>query len=100
MENEDSKVPYFFLGLGVGLAAGLLFAPKSGEETRRYLRSRAEDGADFVRRKSGDLKEQAGDILERGKDAVRRQREQFSAAVDAGRSAYREHHSNYDETLG
>ena len=42
--EDDSKLSYFFLGLGLGVAAGILFAPKSGAETRDFLRSKAEEG--------------------------------------------------------
>ncbi len=34
MENYISKVNYFCVGLGIGALAGILFAPKSGAETR------------------------------------------------------------------
>jgi len=38
---DDSKgLSYFLLGLGVGVAVGIVFAPQSGEETRGLLRSR------------------------------------------------------------
>lgn len=90
--DEKNNLPYFFLGVGVGLAVGLLFAPKSGEETRSLLKGRAEDGRDFVKRKSGELKESATDFIDRGREAVLRQREQVTAAVEAGRQAYREAH--------
>jgi gas vesicle protein len=36
-EKIDSKVTYFLVGMGVGSLLGILFAPKSGEETREYL---------------------------------------------------------------
>ncbi len=88
--EEKNSLPYFFLGLGVGLAVGLLFAPKSGEETRALIRGRAEEGRDLLRRKTEELRGSAGDFLERGRDAVSRQREQVVAAVEAGRQAYRE----------
>lgn len=39
--DEDKKLSYFFLGVGIGVAVGLLFAPKSGEETRELIRSKA-----------------------------------------------------------
>jgi gas vesicle protein len=90
MEDNSSKLPYFFLGLGVGLAAGLLFAPKSGEETRALLREKADESRDYLRRKSELAKESASDFVERGKEAVARQREQFVSALDAGRQAYRD----------
>lgn len=91
--EENNKLPYFFLGIGVGLAVGLLFAPKSGEETRGLLRSKAEESTDFLKRKTSDLRDQAGDFVERSKEAVLRQREQVAAAVEAGKQAYRDVHS-------
>ena len=42
--QDDNKFPYFFLGLGLGVAAGLLFAPKSGSETRELLLTKADEG--------------------------------------------------------
>ncbi len=88
--DEDKKLSYFFLGLGIGVAVGILFAPKSGEETRDIIRSKAGEGKDYLRRRSEDLRERAEDIVERGKSAVQKQKEQLNAAVDAGRQAYRE----------
>lgn len=39
----------FLVGLGLGLGAGILFAPRSGEETRNDLAQRANDLADSAR---------------------------------------------------
>ena len=39
-DNVGSKVSFFLVGLGIGALVGILFAPKSGEETREYLTSR------------------------------------------------------------
>lgn len=90
MADEGSKFSYFAFGLGVGLAIGVLFAPKSGEETREFLRSKADEGKDFLKRRSDELREQATDFVERGKTAVHRQRENLAAAVEAGKQAYRD----------
>jgi hypothetical protein len=54
------------------------------------LREKAEEGKDYIKRRSVDLKESAGDLIDRGKQAIERQRGSFSAAVEAGRQAYRE----------
>jgi len=89
MEN-DSKFSYFFLGLGLGVAVGLLFAPKSGTETRDLLLSKADEGKEYLRRRSSELRDNAADALEKGKSAINRQRDQLSAAVEAGKQAYRE----------
>lgn len=90
MEEDSNKVSYFFLGLGLGVAVGVLFAPKSGAETREYLRSRAEEGSDYVKRRAEELRDSATDAIDRGKDTLRRHKDNLSAAVDAGRQAYRD----------
>jgi gas vesicle protein len=88
--EDDSKLGYFFLGLGVGVAVGLLFAPKSGEETRALIKSKAGDGADYIRKRGEELRDNAGNLVERSKEVVSRQKDQLNAAVQAGRQAYRE----------
>ena len=88
--EEAKRIPYFCLGLGIGVAVGILFAPKSGEETRQILRSKADDSKDYVKRKSEELKDSAAELADKGKLALQRQKEQLAAAVDAGRQAYKE----------
>lgn len=90
MEDSGNRLPFFFLGLGVGVAVGLLFAPQSGEETRDILRTKADDAKGRLRRKGQDLRETAEEALARGRDNISRQRDNLSAAVDAGKQAYRE----------
>jgi len=87
-DNSGSKVSYFLVGLGIGALVGILFAPKSGEETREYLSGKAEEGREYAQRKARELRERAEELMERSKDMVGRQKEQLSAAVDAGREAY------------
>jgi len=88
--DDDNKMSYFCLGLGLGVAVGVLFAPKSGVETRQLLRSKADEGVDYVKRRSDDLRETAAEALDRGKQTVSRHRDNLAAAVDAGKQAYRE----------
>lgn len=87
-DSTGSKVSYFLVGLGVGALLGILFAPKSGEETREFLSKKAEEGRDYAQRKARELRERAEDLIERGKDVAARQKDSISAAVDAGREAY------------
>jgi gas vesicle protein len=87
-ENTGSKVSFFLVGLGIGALVGILFAPKSGEETREFLSQKADEGRDYAQRKARELRERAEDILERSKTVAVRQKESLSAAVDAGRDAY------------
>ena len=89
-DNSGSKVSYFLVGLGLGALVGVLFAPKSGEETREYLSDKADEGREYAQRKARELKERAEDLMERSKDAAARGKDSISAAVDAGRAAYRD----------
>lgn len=116
---SESKLPYFICGLGIGAALGILYAPRSGEETREELRIRANEGREYVRRRAGEgreyvreragesreylkkrteevrergmeLKHKAEEAVQRGRGAVETQRGQLAAALEAGRKAYRE----------
>ena len=88
--EDDNKLSFFFLGLGLGVAVGVLFAPKSGTETRELLRSKAEEGADYVKRRGEELVDMAADAVDKGKQTIQRHKDNLSAAVEAGKQAYRE----------
>src|SRR5260370_14758054 len=87
-DNVGSKISFFLVGLGIGALVGILFAPKSGEETREFLAQKADEGREYAQRKARELRERADDLVERGKQAASRQNESLSAAMDAGREAY------------
>lgn len=88
--EEDSKFSYFFLGLGLGVAAGLLFAPKTGADTRDLILSKADEGKEYLKQRATDLRDTASDAIDKGRNVVSRQRDNLSAAVEAGKQAYRE----------
>lgn len=118
---EDDKVQglaWFIAGLGVGALIGILYAPKSGRETREELAQGAREGTEYLRVRTrqavdevGNLvdkgRQQMGEYADRGREAVDRgrahwedfvdrgrtlvndQSSRVSAAVEAGREAYR-----------
>jgi gas vesicle protein len=97
----ESRGLWFLVGLSVGALAGVLYAPQSGEKTREMLRSKADEGRDLVQRRAEEarqqmnqrvttMREQATDIADRGRQVVNRQLDQFQAAVEAGKQAYRD----------
>ena len=67
-----AHVGFLLAGAGVGAVMALLFAPKSGRETRRLISRKAEDGRDFVAAKGRGLRRQAEDTLERGRELASR----------------------------
>jgi gas vesicle protein len=88
-DNVGSKVTYFLVGMGIGALVGLLFAPKSGEETRKFLTDKADEGRDYAQKKARELRERADELIERGKETAGRHKETISAAVEGARDAYR-----------
>jgi len=89
-DESGGKFTYFLAGLGVGTLIGILFAPRSGEETRNLINTRVDEGRDYLTKRSHELREQADELIDRGRKAVARQRENVQSAVDAGKQAYRE----------
>jgi len=71
------------IGLGVGAILGILFAPKSGEETRDDIVGTVNDGIDEVRARTAKAARNARKFADQT-------REQVSDAIDAGTEAYRE----------
>ncbi|PYX34395.1 MAG: YtxH domain-containing protein [Acidobacteria bacterium] len=89
-DRDGNSFVWFLAGLGVGAAVGILYAPRSGEETREALLSKAQESGERVRSQARKAREQAEDWVDRGRDVVGQQKEQFRAAYEAGRQAYRE----------
>ena len=81
MANEGSStgsvLMAFVLGAVAGAAVALLYAPASGEETRRRLAERAREG-----------REKAEQLAHEGREFINRQRENLTAAVEQGREAF------------
>ncbi|HEU5450576.1 MAG TPA: YtxH domain-containing protein [Terriglobales bacterium] len=91
MSDRDSNGFLWFLtGLGIGAVVGVLYAPRSGRETREAILNKAEEGRDLVSERARQVKDQANDWVDRGRDVLSQQKDQFRSAFEAGRQAYRE----------
>jgi gas vesicle protein len=87
----------FLLGALSGAALAILFAPRSGRETRDLLGEKLRETADRSRRlgeqaveKGREVLEDATSALDRQREALEKRRERLAAAVEAGRQAYRD----------
>ncbi|HVP42660.1 MAG TPA: YtxH domain-containing protein [Terriglobales bacterium] len=89
-DNGGSSFGWFLAGLGLGALLGVLYAPKSGEETRRQILDAAEESKDYVNTQARRAREQAAQWADKGREVLERQKQQFGSAVEAGRQAYRE----------
>ena len=82
---------YFLVGLGIGSLIGVLVAPKSGEETRKYIAKKAREGNDLARlalKKVQELQVRTEETVERGKEIIAQTKGQIAAAIDAGIETY------------
>ena len=80
----------FLAGLGIGAVVGVLYAPKSGAETRDTILRSAEEGRDFVVTRARQAREQANEWVDRGREVLDQQKQSWNTAVQAGKQAYRE----------
>lgn len=89
-DRDGNSIVWFVAGLAIGAISGLLYAPRSGDETREALRSKAEEGRDFVKQRAKEARERAAGWADKGREAFSQQKEQFKSAYEAGRQAYHE----------
>ena len=92
MSNENNQATsfgWFLAGLGLGALVGILYAPKSGRETREDIVATAKDGTEYVRVRAREVADQTGQLVEKGKvqaaEYAQRTREQANEYVAKGR---------------
>jgi gas vesicle protein len=85
VDNRSNKSGWFVAGLGLGALAGILFAPKSGRETRKAIAAGVDDGLEHLTAFGRDARERASNIVDSGKKLLIRKKQQASAAIDSAK---------------
>jgi len=80
----------FLLGVGAGVGIGMLLAPRSGDKTMDLIKEKADEGKEYLARRSSELRDGATDIIESDKEAIGRKKDALAAAVAAGKRVYGE----------
>lgn len=110
--DAGARITYLLVGAGIGAVVALLFAPKSGHELRgdiadatrkgidrtrdaaTQLGERATDYYEGARDRASELysagRERAGEVATAARDAAKQRGGGLSAAIEAGKQAYRE----------
>jgi gas vesicle protein len=110
MSDRSNGFSWFLAGLGLGALVGVLYAPKSGRETREDILSSAREGSEYLRDRSRQAAEQVSEYADRsrarvneyvdrgrtqwnsyvnqGRQFVHEQTDKVTAAVEAGKHAY------------
>jgi gas vesicle protein len=108
--REEAGIGTLLLGVAIGAGIALLFAPRTGADTRRVIGNRARRTSDRMRDAASGVAEnvtaQANEVRDRmaehvgkARDAVRRGQDTVLDAVDAGKHAAVEARSDLERRI-
>jgi gas vesicle protein len=93
-ENKSYGLAWFLAGLGIGALVGVLYAPKSGRETREDIANSAREGSEYLRAKTRQAAEEVSAFVDKSKEQVAamvdKGKEQVNEYVDRGRAQWEE----------
>jgi gas vesicle protein len=64
------RLAWFLTGAMIGATVAILYAPKSGKDTRKYISDRAQQGKQAVSDTSKDILDSSKEMFERGRKLV------------------------------
>jgi gas vesicle protein len=110
IEKRSGGLGTLFVGLAIGAGLALLFAPRSGAETRQQLRRRAERMRDAAENAVDEVtgtvqdtfeaaRQRVEEKIDAARDAIETKREQVQRAVDAGREAAQQARADLERRL-
>ena len=110
IEKHSGGVGNLLVGVLIGAGVALLFAPRSGEETRRDIKRRARKAGDTISGAARGVTDQVVDTFESARDRVEEQldsarnaielkKQQVSRAVEAGREAAQQARGDLERRL-
>ncbi len=82
-DNGAANLAWFLTGAALGAATALLLAPQTGDETREYLRKRAEEGRGQLGRSGREALGRGRELYDRGKELADDAAEMFEKGREA-----------------
>lgn len=76
-EEGSNKLAWFLTGAIIGAAVAMLYAPKSGKDTRQFLADKTRQGKQAVAEASLDVVEAGKDMFDHGRKLVQDATELF-----------------------
>ena len=86
--NSVRSWTIFAAGAAFGAALALIYAPQTGERTRKQIRRGVEDAGEYLRDTASNLGDQAEKYIKRGREAV-------GDVVDTAQSAVKKATSSF-----
>ena len=72
-ETQDegtSRLAWFLTGIVIGATVAVLYAPKSGKDTRQYISDKTQQGREAMAETSKDVVEASKEMFDRGRKLV------------------------------
>jgi gas vesicle protein len=66
-DDSGSGIVWFLAGAAVGAAVALLYAPKSGRDTRKYISKTTEKSKDAISESGKELVDRGKELYDRGR---------------------------------
>jgi len=73
--KTERDITCFCVGLGVGITAAVLWAPRSGANTRKQIRDAASEGSSYLKQRAANAADAAAEIADRGAKTVHQYKE-------------------------
>jgi gas vesicle protein len=84
-DMERAQIGNFLIGVGMGAAMAMLFAPSSGNKTRARINKAASEGTTYVREHGETVRDTMLGVV----DQIARHKEAVAEAIKRGSEAYR-----------
>lgn len=76
-EDKSGSVIWFIAGTAIGAAVALLYAPQSGEQTRRLIGDKAKEGKEALADSGKEMMDRGRELYERGRKMADEAAEMF-----------------------
>ena len=84
-EEGTSRLAWFLTGVVLGATVAVLYAPKSGKDTRQFISEKTQQGKEAVTETGKDVVEASKEMFDRGRKLV----EDAADLFDRGRKLVR-----------
>ena len=89
-DNHRNSIGWFLAGCSLGAVAAVLYAPKSGRETRKVLVTGLDDGRKHITSLGRSAREQVSDWVASGKEIVTGKKREVNTATEGSADALRD----------
>jgi gas vesicle protein len=80
MSSDGFKLNYFVVGLALGALAGMVFAPRRGDEMRDEMRRRTHEGLDYLNQQAERLRDSTEKVVNKTRDWMSRATDGWSSS--------------------